>query len=274
MLHLYLWLLITRIILPMDVEMRLIAEYESGRHKALLGDQDKAITELTHYLSIRKKFAEPYYYRGVAFSDKGDYPSAVDDFTDAIFRKQSYYDAYVARADARFCLKDFTGSERDLTRALALQSGNADLYYRRARVRARVDVPGALEDYTLALAFKPKMAKAAFWRGLYKLDHFDSTGAVEDFTRTLELHPGHYESLVRRGRIRLAQRDTCGALMDFGRAIDAEPLFEHAYLGRMPILKRRGEIEKYRADSLEVVSILETRHVMANLFDDSVSLAK
>src|SRR5215204_1440714 len=47
-------------------------------------DYDEAIREYTKAIELNPQFAEAYYNRGIAYSDKKEYDAAIQDYTKAI----------------------------------------------------------------------------------------------------------------------------------------------------------------------------------------------
>jgi tetratricopeptide (TPR) repeat protein len=69
---------------PHEVPKEALAALEKGKELFEEGKYDDAIGELNRALTIDKKLAEVYFFRGNAYCDKGDYDKAIADFTAAL----------------------------------------------------------------------------------------------------------------------------------------------------------------------------------------------
>ena len=64
------------------------------------GEYDHAIADLDQAIRLKPDFADAYFSRGLAYSDKGDYDRAITDFDQAIRLKPDAAYAYNGRGIA------------------------------------------------------------------------------------------------------------------------------------------------------------------------------
>jgi tetratricopeptide (TPR) repeat protein len=90
---------------------------------------------------------------------------------------------------------------------------------RRASVRAaRGDLPGAISDYSKAMALDPKSADYPLDRGITEQRAEDSKAASADFDRTVSLDPANWRARLARAEFRLHNHDVAAALTDLEAA--------------------------------------------------------
>jgi len=111
------------------------------------------------------------------------------------------------------------------TEALRLMPHCVNALLSRGVARAESgDLPGALEDYSRAIAVNPDSAVAFYNRGYVRGLAQDFTGAEADYTEAVRLDPQLSEGWTNRGAMRQLRGDSAGALEDFAAALRIEPL--------------------------------------------------
>lgn len=74
----------------------------------------------------------------------------------------------------------------------------------------------ALEDYSRALEFDPRFARALYDRGrLYWREFADAGRAVRDLTQVIDLEPDRVDARFNRALARQMTEDVVGAMADF-----------------------------------------------------------
>ena len=81
------------------------------------------------------------------------------------------------------------------------------------------DTAGALKDYNIALAIKPKYAEALNNKGIIKLNQNRIREAMVNFNSSIAIDPKHATSYRNRGILKLMMKDTAQALADFHIAL-------------------------------------------------------
>jgi zinc protease len=230
-----------------------------------LADCDKAI-------ELDPKFAEGYNTRGFTKQNSGDLDGAIADYTKAIELSPEVPLHYNNRANAKKAKGDRFGAMDDFDRAIQLgaphstpgvnapplapspatrppvattrppapatttkKSPPSDA---RALVRSgdtrrlRRDFPGAIADYSKAIAADPTLADAYHGRGMARALRNDPRGAIEDQTKAIELQPALASAYVERGNVRRMQRDFASAIADYDKAIELQPKVPAAHYHR------------------------------------------
>jgi tetratricopeptide (TPR) repeat protein len=82
----------------------------------------------------------------------------------------------------------------------------------------------------------PKVAIIYYDRGIARLEKMDVDGAVSDFTRAIALNPYLDDAWIYRGNIRAGQRKLDEALKDLNKAIELNPKKAIAYINRGSVL--------------------------------------
>lgn len=133
--------------------------------------QDKAIAEYTEVLAKNPRDAVAYYFRGRAYTDKGEYPLAVSDFTKAVEFNPKYAAAYFGRGYAQSKLEGDTGPSdkaiEDYSQAIKIDATYTVAYVNRAvHYNRKQQYDKAIEDTTKALELNPNYTNAYFVRSL------------------------------------------------------------------------------------------------------------
>ena len=154
-----------------------------------------AIADYTKAIELDPKFAEAYYFRGIAKGAIQDAIGAIDDYTKAIEINPKYVKAYNYRGNQKMDQKDYIG---------------------------------AIDDYTKAIEIDPKDISSLYYRGVLKNFFKDYRGAIADFTKIIELNSKDAEAYYNRGldarayysrglsKVNLGRKDS--GCLDFSKA--------------------------------------------------------
>lgn len=83
------------------------------------------------------------------------------------------------------------------------------------------DIPGAIADYTAAIAINPNYAKAYNKRGIIRGRYLkDYPAAKADFDRAIEINPKYADAYYNRAKVRYLLQDKPGAIADYQKAAD------------------------------------------------------
>lgn len=113
-------------ITPFDVELNYIlalryAETKNARVLAICDSLIKADTEGGH--------AEPYYYKGIYYSNTGDKTKALSLFDEAVKHDYYFLDGYIEKGSLLFDMKKYTEALSSFNLALTISPQFADAYY-------------------------------------------------------------------------------------------------------------------------------------------------
>ena len=97
---------------------------------------------------------------------------------------------------------------------------------------ARGETDNAIEDFTSALRYDPKFAKAYDNRGIAYISKGMADQAFADFSKAIELDPDYYDAYNNRGIIYGFHDEFDNAIADFSKAIALKSDYERAYLNR------------------------------------------
>ncbi len=111
---------------PGDVEVvhMLAFDYAEARNPRALVIADSLIREDT-----QNSHAEPFYFKGVYYSNTGRREEAIHQFDEAIRRNYNFIDAYVNKGIAFYDMKNYKEAARTFQLAISVSPDEADPYY-------------------------------------------------------------------------------------------------------------------------------------------------
>ena len=180
---------------------------------------DDKIKYYTKAIEINPYNAQFYYYRGLAYNKKTNFPLAIEDFNKAIMYQPNYPSAYSSRGFSHY------------------EMGQQDL---------------AIADYTKSIALDPSYAVTFFKRGVSYQKKGDNAKALEDYTEAIRLRPGYVSALNNRGNIYIRQGQYEKALADLNEAIRLDPKYVYGYKSRAFLYERTGDKDRAAADHAKV----------------------
>jgi tetratricopeptide (TPR) repeat protein len=218
---------------------------------ALASDRD--IARFTHDIACDPTNIVAYEKRGLEQQWRGEFDQAIADFTELIRLMPHDARGYKLRAEAYFdkAQERVATNKEDVLRAiddcdevLRLNSADAPTFAFRGELRARNnDYPGAIADYTSAIAIEPKpyFYDRRGWAHYHSRD-FDS--AIADFDQAI-LDPDRNRAECAysdRGKVWQAKGDFERALADFHRGR------ELGIKGAAGLYRERGRAAQARGD--------------------------
>ena len=142
-----------------------MAYYFRGLAWGNKGDYDRAIVDFNEAIRLNPQLAEAYDNRGVTWGDKGDYDRAIADFDAAIRLNPQLARAYHSRGFAWSTKGEYDRAIADFDRAIRLDSKNAVAYEDRGVTRfAQGQFEFAEGDFSAALRLNPRNAYYVIWR--------------------------------------------------------------------------------------------------------------
>jgi tetratricopeptide (TPR) repeat protein len=153
---------------------------------------DGAIAEFDKAIAINRNLAEAYFYKGTAYSEKGDYDHAIADYTQAIRINPNLASAYYNRGYAYRRKGDNDRAIADYTQTIRLDPNAADAYNNRGVAYSyKGDNDRAIADYNQAIRLDPNIAKAYNDRGYAYANKGNWDQAIADFEAALRIDPNY-----------------------------------------------------------------------------------
>jgi protein O-mannosyl-transferase len=163
-----------------------------------------------------ERFPEPYYLRGIAYGDTGDFVSAISDYTTAVTIEPAYGPAYINRGVAFLERGEIDRAIEDFNTAISLKVNPPDSYTNRGNAfYKKGELNRAIEDYTVAISLEPSLFQAYLNRGnVYKVKG-ELEPALADYTKALSLNPSYAKGYIVRGDIYLKNGSVELAVKDY-----------------------------------------------------------
>ncbi len=194
----------------------------------VLGDLDKAASDLERSYPLSKNNSEFYYYRAKFYKATNNHLNALSDLDHAVKLDPDDAAAYALRAMTKWeYLKPVKGSDTyesilsDINVALALDPDNYEFYQIRSDfLYAMGEKDKALADYNKMVDIAPAKEMAYTKRGLIKMNNYDFRGAVEDFSKSISINPNDEQNYRYRGLCFNNLNIFSRAYKDFTKAIE------------------------------------------------------
>jgi tetratricopeptide (TPR) repeat protein len=166
-----------------------------------------------------ERFSEPYYLRGIAYGDAGDFVSAIRDYTTAVTVDSAYGPAYINRGVAYLERGEVDNAIDDFNRAIKLKTNPPDSYTNRGNAYyKKKELDRAIEDYSVAISLEPSLYQAYVNRGnVYKVKG-QIENALGDYSKALSLNPEFVKGYVVRGDLYLGNGAVELAIKDYQKA--------------------------------------------------------
>lgn len=143
-----------------------------------------------------------------------------------------------------FLRVDVDGAMVDYSRAIQLDAQYAEAYSNRANAfHDKADYYRALSDFDRALQLNPRYAPAYFGRGYAKAAVGRTLDAITDFTKVVRIESRNAKAFVNRAILRFLRGDLSGAADDCRRAISIRPDTEAFYV-RGRIRQNQGLLDE------------------------------
>lgn len=82
------------------------------------------------------------------------------------------------------------------------------------------DCKGAIEDFTQALRYNPKLIEAYIERGVCRSQGGDGQGGIEDFTKAVQINSSRADAYFSRVKVRAEIGEILGAIADYQKAAE------------------------------------------------------
>ena len=169
------------------------APYHARRAKLLaeMGKLNAAIADYTHAIVLRPDMPDYPFARAQLYERKGD-GRAIADFNRAVQLDRNQGAFYAARAHCHHARHSYERAVNDYTRAIALKPKDAAiasaLYAARGHSYYCRNAYGrAVADYTQAIELEPKNGEHYYWRGMALKNSEEASWSQHDFQDALKL---------------------------------------------------------------------------------------
>ena len=185
---------------------------------------DEAIEYYSEAIALHPAFAQAYYERGVAYSNKEDFERAVEDLTKAIEFDPYSIESYTERGFNRFQIGEYDGAISDYKWVINHNSDEANVYCNLSEAyRLKRNFDCALKACNKAIELNPLYNYPYRIRGNIYYDQNEYEKAIEDFTKAIDSladenlpdKPIAYES---RGKVYRAMGEEARANADLAKA--------------------------------------------------------
>ncbi len=183
-----------------------------------------AIKDYTKSMSIKPKFIDPIYNRGLEYLALDQQQDALSDFWNVIKLDSTMIGAYENLGAIYLNMGSYSKALIALNKAIELKITDAILFNSRGNVHQYMgNYNSAIEDFNKAISLNPKFAIAYSNRGKVYFDLRAIDMALEDFIKAVELDKSNPISLSNRGSVYAALGQYGLADKDFKRAISLDP---------------------------------------------------
>ena len=233
--------------LKLAQEMTYLSLFTVGMARYSADDWDGAIVRFTAALSQTAEDVPAlskgvvYFYRGLAYSAKGNYDLAIQDYNKALELDPNDVKAYNNRGfvHGRQCNYDL--AIQDYNKALELDPKSAVVYTNHGIAYSyKGDYDRAIQDYNKALELDPKDAVAYNNRGIAYSDKGNYDLAIQDYNKALELDPKLAAAYTNRGLAYERKGNADLAIQDYTKALELDPKLAIAYYNRGVVYSMQG----------------------------------
>lgn len=204
-----------------------------GRNALYFEDYVLSIQYFNQVINTKPYLFEPYFFRGYAKYNLGDFNGAISDCSEALEINPFFIDAYLIRGISKQAMGDYNGANKDFNQGLEYDINNTSLMMNRGVGKLQMeDFNGAIEDFTKAIKQKSGFMLAYLNRGRAYLEINDTTQALQDYNKAVELNPFHIGALSMRGALLAETKQYNKALKDYDVAIRMEPKESGLYINR------------------------------------------
>ena len=154
------------------------------------GGQDKYCEAIGYYneaIVLHPVFAQAYYERGVAYSNKEDFERAVEDLTKAIELDPYSIESYTERAINRILIEEYDGAISDYNWVIKHPPVHPRIYCNLGDAyRRKGDFDSALKECNTAIDLMPNYYYPYKVRGCIYCDRDEYEQAINDFTKAID----------------------------------------------------------------------------------------
>lgn len=192
-----------------------------------------ALKNFNVVITFKPDLFEPYFLRGIAKFNLGDFIGADRDFSKSIDMHPLYSHAYHYRAITRDQMKNYHKGILDFNKALEIDPFNADIYVSRGATRIHMkSYISAVQDLDMAIKYDANNPLAYLNRAVAKNLLKQNEEAIKDCNKAIQLDYFNTGAYLKRGLIKMEIEKYDSALIDFEQAIKLDPSDPYAYFNR------------------------------------------
>ncbi len=227
-----------------------------GVAKFNLGDYVGARSDFSKAISLHPYFTHAFHYRGITQERLNNYNSALNDYNSALEIDPVNPDIYSSRGFTRMLMNDTIGSLRDYNEAIMLDPYNYGAYLNRSLVYSMMkDFEKALKDCSKAININKYNIEAFFRRGIIYYNKGDMVKALEDFNFMIRVDSTNSRAFYYRALAKYKQEDISGAMADYNKVIELDPLNALTYYNRAILKGQVGDEQGAIRDYDRVVEL-------------------
>ncbi len=187
-----------------------------------LGDNDKALADVSLLIKINPEVPEAYLRRGFLYRNNfRDSEKALVDFFKAIELDSNSINAYRSRAFTYYHLEEYENALADYNKVIEIDPEDAFSYWRRGDIyRCTGEYDKALTEYNRSIKMDLKYYFVYNSRGLIYFIQGQYEKALKDFKKAISKQPSYYQQAYNNaGYVYLQQGKTDLAIKYFNKSI-------------------------------------------------------
>ncbi len=213
-----------------------------GVAKFNLGDYVGARKDLSVSINLHPYFTHAYHYRGITQERLNNYNSALNDYNSAIEIDPVNPGIYSSRGYTRFLLHDTLGALADFYEAILIDPDNYQAYLNRSMVWSmKEEYDLALEDCKKAISIDKYNIESFYRRGLVYYYKEDYINAQDDFNFIIRVDSTNSRAIYFRALTRYKQNDLKGAMADYDKVLEIDPLNALTFYNRAILRTQVGD---------------------------------
>ena len=185
------------------------------------GEYDRALENLNEAIRLDPNYAAAFANRAKTYQKKNDFDHAARDYDEALRLKPDLSAIWNGRCWTRAVLGELQAALADCNKALQFEPNDATTYDSHGFISLKIgpresylaetydsrgliylkmgQFDSAIDDYSSALRFEPKLASALYGRGLAKRKKGDSSGANADIAAAKTIRAKIGDDFARYG---------------------------------------------------------------------------
>ncbi len=174
----------------------------------------------THVLKYYNNASLPFWNRGNAYRDLGQYDIALKDYSDAIRLEPNKTGLYNSRGKLYFTQGKFDQASQDYLKAIAIDSTDSELFVNLAASQASVNnIQGAIHSLKKAIQCDSNNPNAYKTQFILNLNMGNEAGALKDAEKAIGLGLREADMYFERSLIYLRRSNRAACMDDLGTAI-------------------------------------------------------